>query len=200
MRKDFNFARRETPILEDPRKSKNGIYEIRDNFLSFWYYFVDKRRDYIEQKRFPELLSQFNRDFPAFVGRKFEKFIVDLIKAGIIPIEEKFEKIGRQWGKIAANPMNVNGGQVYEIDILMENPGERKLLLGECQWKEGKMLFPRYTGSTLGILPQLIVVLNKIRKKNIQNFLTNSLKCCNFILTDSILTAWNRLHRKKKRR
>lgn len=136
LRKDFNLVRRETPILEDPTKSKNGIYEVRDNFLSFWYYFVDKRRDYIEQERFSEFISQFTRDFPAFVGRKFEKFIIGLIKGGIIPIGERFEKIGRQWGRIEPKARKVHDQQVYEIDILMENPKERKLLLGECKWKE----------------------------------------------------------------
>jgi len=87
LRKEFNLVRRETPIFEDPKKSKNGIYEVRDNFLSFWYYFIDRRRDYIEQERFSELISQFERDFPAFAGRKFEKFVTQLLREGLIPLE-----------------------------------------------------------------------------------------------------------------
>lgn len=137
LRKDFNLARRETPILENPKKSKNGIYEIRDNFLSFWYYFLDRRRDYIEQERFPELISQFKRDYPAFVGKKFEKFITFMLKEGLIPPARGFERIGRQWGKISPKSREDKSGQTYEIDILMENANDNSLVLGECKWKDG---------------------------------------------------------------
>lgn len=135
LRKEFNLVRRETPIFEDPKKSKNGIYEVRDNFLSFWYYFIDRRRDYIEQERFSELISQFERDFPAFAGRKFEKFVTQLLREGIIPLEPGFEKIGRQWGRIDPNYKEKKNSQTYEIDIAMENAKSKSLALVECKWK-----------------------------------------------------------------
>lgn len=136
LRKDFNLVKRETPILENPSKSKNGIYEIRDNFLTFWYYFVDKRRDYIEQERFSELAAHFNRDFAAFTGRRFEKFILGLIKEGIIDLGGNIDKMGRQWGKIASKARRDQEVRVYEIDILLENSKDSTLYLGECKWKD----------------------------------------------------------------
>ena len=39
-----------TPILEDPRRSRNGIYCIRNNFLKFWFAFIKRYEAYNEQE------------------------------------------------------------------------------------------------------------------------------------------------------
>lgn len=130
LRKEFNMVKRVTPILSDPRKSREGIYEINDNFLSFWFYFVDKQRAYIEQERLDEVVAFFKENFSCFAGRKFEKFVVYLIKNKIIFSDFNFMKIGRQWGRI---PDAKKGKNQYEIDVVALN--EEHMLFGECKWK-----------------------------------------------------------------
>src|SRR3989344_3215239 len=44
LRKDFNLVRKITPITVNPIKSREGRYEIIDNFLSFWFLIVDRQR------------------------------------------------------------------------------------------------------------------------------------------------------------
>ncbi len=128
LRREFNLVKKTTPITENPVKSRTGRYEIIDNFLSFWFYFYDKNRPYIEQERFNDILKYFNNEFNTFVGRKFEKFVISLIKERIILSKLNIENIGNQWGK------SENG--TYEIDIVATNNSKKEILFGECKWKE----------------------------------------------------------------
>ncbi len=127
LRKEFNLVRKVTPITENPEKSRLGKYEINDNFLSFWFYFYDKNRSYIEQERFEEIRSFFDNQFNSYIGRKFEKFIIELIKTGKVLPEFEFTKVGNQWGKCETG--------TYEIDVLALNSKE-EVLFGECKWSE----------------------------------------------------------------
>jgi len=128
LRNEFNLVKKMTPTTENPAKSRAGRYEIVDNFLSFWFYFYDKKRAYIEQERFEEVLKFFNSEFNTFVGKKFEKFIISLIREKKIQLGMEFESLGSQWGK--------SGKGVYEIDILATNEEKNEILFGECKWKD----------------------------------------------------------------
>ena len=128
LRREFNLIKKMTPITENPMKSRIGRYNIIDNFLSFWFYFYDKNRSYMEQERFDEVLERFNNEFNAFVGRKFEKFMISLIKEKMILAEIEVDHIGNQWGKSEVG--------AYEIDIVALNDSKKEVLFGECKWKE----------------------------------------------------------------
>lgn len=131
LRRNFNLVRKNTPILDNPAKSKEGRYEINDNFLSFWFYFVNNNRNYIEQERFEELEAFFDRNFSAYVGKKFEKFILLLLKDGLFLDGFRFSKAGRQWGRFEGE----SGREPYEIDIVAVNESSREILFGECKWQ-----------------------------------------------------------------
>lgn len=128
LRREFNLVEKMTPITESPMKSRTGRYKIIDNFLSFWFYFYDKNRSYMEQERFDEILKYFNREFNAFVGKKFEKFIISLIKERKILPEIEVDHIGNQWGKSEVG--------TYEVDVVALNDSKKEILFGECKWKE----------------------------------------------------------------
>ncbi len=128
LRREFNLVKKMTPITEDPVNSRAGRYEIIDNFLSFWFYFYDKNRLYIEQERFNEVQDFFKNEFNAFVGRKFEKFIISLIKDKKVFSEMDFDSIGNQWGKCDVG--------TYEIDCLAVNNNKKEIMFGECKWKD----------------------------------------------------------------
>lgn len=132
LRNEFKFVLRQTPLLSDPRKSKEGHYIIFDNFLHFWFNFVDKQRDYFEQERYAEILHFFEQNFNSFVGRKFEKFILQLLNSGIIKLRQE-EAIGPQWGSILMAGKDRNQ---YELDICGINEKKKELLVGECKWEE----------------------------------------------------------------
>ncbi|MEK6942398.1 MAG: ATP-binding protein [archaeon] len=132
LRKEFRFVRKNTPITSMPEKSREGKYEIIDNFLSFWFFFAEKKRNYIEQERFEELEKFFKENFTAFVGKKFEKFVIKLIKSKLLLKEFPCTKIGQQWGKTSQE----KGKNTYEIDIAMLNEETKSALFAECKWQE----------------------------------------------------------------
>ena len=125
LRKELNLVKRITPVFSDPRKSKEGIYEIQDNFLKFWFFFVEKRRAYIEQDKYEEVIDYFNKNFNSYVGKMFEKFVFEILRNRIIKLID-FKKIGKQWGKIK--------NESYEIDIVASD--EKEALFVECKWEE----------------------------------------------------------------
>lgn len=140
LRKEYNVVVRETPILEDPGRSRRGIYAIRDPFLHFWFSYIKRYDAYFEQGRADELLNVFLRSFDTFVGFSFERIVKEFLMENrhILPFEPY--RIGRQWGTIKDAP---KGKNTYEIDILALNEDMSKVLLMECKWrdlgkKEGK--------------------------------------------------------------
>ncbi|MCK5177675.1 MAG: ATP-binding protein, partial [Candidatus Aenigmarchaeota archaeon] len=158
LRKDFGLVRRMTPITHNPKKSKDGRYELVDNFLSFWFFFVDKKKEYIEQERFKEVDIFFENNFNCFIGKKFEKLCGILIKENQLklpfeftPLERDansrsltgFTAIGRQWGRIPKTK------ETYEIDIVALNEQSNEISFFECKWKDLK------TGEALKILDEL---------------------------------------------
>lgn len=130
LRKSFNLIKKITPILDDSRKSREGRYELEDNFLSFWFLIIDRKRGLIEQGRYDELERYFEKSFNSYLGRKFEKFIMKLVESKILFKEKEFDKFGRQWGKFSGE----KGKDNYEIDFL--GVSEKEILFGECKWKE----------------------------------------------------------------
>lgn len=132
LRRDFNLVRKITPITEDPNKSREGRYEIIDNFLSFWFLAIDKQRGLMEQDRFKEVEENFVDNFNSYLGKKFEKFVITLIKNKILLKDENFDKIGNQWGKFDGK----SGRNSYEIDILGLKEKTKEAVFGECKWKD----------------------------------------------------------------
>lgn len=159
LRKEFRLVRRSTPLLSDPRKSREGQYGIIDNFLEFWLYFMERNRDYIEQERFREVEKFFEENFNGFLGRKFEKFVINLIENKIIKLPFDADKIGRQWGSI---PTESKESNQYEIDIICLNEKNREALFIECKWSS---LIETQALKVLGELKEKVQHVDWKRKK-----------------------------------
>ena len=133
LRKEYEVVVRETPITDDPRKSRSGIYKIRDPFLRFWFAFVKRYESYYEQDRTTELFKFFNKNFGTFVGFAFEDMAKGFLEKNSNLLPFSFDKIGRQWGTIRGAP---KGKNTYEIDIVALNNDTKEILFVECKWKD----------------------------------------------------------------
>ncbi|WP_321430588.1 ATP-binding protein [uncultured Methanolobus sp.] len=133
LRKEYNVVRRETPILDDPRKSRKGIYAIRDPFLHFWFGFIKRYDAYFEQGRTDELFSKFLKNFDTFLGFSFERIVKEFLIENRQTFPFSFERIGRQWGTIKGAP---KGSNSYEVDLLLISPDMKKVMLLECKWRD----------------------------------------------------------------
>ena len=125
----LGIIKRESLVTEI--KSKKSSYTINDNFFHFCFIFAEPYKSDLEMGEIKNIEDKFKRDFPSYVGKKFEKLIRDdiLKRTGIMQID----KIGRQWGKIPNMPKDKNQ---YEIDIVALNEKNKEILFGECKWQE----------------------------------------------------------------
>jgi AAA+ ATPase superfamily predicted ATPase len=118
---NLGFIKKQTPIFGE----RNSIYLIEDNFLDFWFRFIQKYRSYIEIDSTNKIIKNVFEEINSFIGKKFEKVCIDFVKKNF-----DFDVVGKQWGRIPKEK------EEYEIDIVALKKNEKKILLGECKWKE----------------------------------------------------------------
>lgn len=112
-----------------PVKAKEGTqtvkYEIRDNFLRFWFRYIVKYQNLVQSGRFDILLSHVMRDYADYSGRVLEAYFRDKIAE-----EQVLEQIGSWWeGKRGKN----EDTDQHEIDIVAVYFKEKRVLLAEVK-------------------------------------------------------------------
>lgn len=122
--RELGFIKRDTSIAElAPQKSRKGIYKIADNYLRFWYRFIQPNRSLIESGNadlvFQQMIAPHLADF---MGNIFEDIGKQYIK------HYWKEKI-----KIAPKQIGAYWESNLEIDILTENI-DGSHWFGECKW------------------------------------------------------------------
>ncbi len=122
--RELGVVKRETPVTERaPQKSKKGVYKIADNYIKFWFRFVQPNRSLIESGN-ADLVHQqmIAPNLSQYMGEIFE---------GICR-----EYISRYWEeKLKVAPKQIGGhwGSNLEIDVLTENVDDSHWF-GECKW------------------------------------------------------------------
>lgn len=119
----LGFLRRERPITAPP-KTKNTRYAIADNYLSFYFRFIERYRGEIELESL-DFWDEFMADYNRYLGPIFEgiakQFLIRMNGAEKLPF--RFTRIGRWWHRNE------------EIDLLALNEREKKALFVEVKWK-----------------------------------------------------------------
>ena len=101
-----------------PPKARNQKYAIKDNFIRFWFRFVNKHMSIIENQRFDYVKRIVQRDLPTFAGPALEKLFQEI--TGYSP---KYGMIGTSWER----------GNLNEIDLVAVDDLDREVLLGEVK-------------------------------------------------------------------
>ena len=114
---NLGFVRKITPLF-----GKKGIYEVSDNYARFWFRFVSPYFSEIENYHSENAVREFEKEFNSYLGKIFEEIILQLILKGKIKLE--FTKIRKWWHKDK------------EIDLVALNERTKKILFGECKWKD----------------------------------------------------------------
>ena len=116
---------REVPVTASAKQSKRSRYGVADEFLRFWFRFVEPNRSSIEEA--PEVVFEgtIEPGLPDHVATTFEDICLDAVWAGIRRGElEPYSEVGRWWY-----------GE-DEIDIVGLAPNDDRLLFAECKWTE----------------------------------------------------------------
>ena len=125
---ELDILERDTPVTEpNPKKSKRGLYRIKDNFIAFWFLFVLPNISYLESGRTAAVERRIKEHFiDAHVAYVYEDVcrerLWEMGDLGTIPFVP--ERVGRWW----------SGSD--EIDAVALNADEKAAVWGECKfWK-----------------------------------------------------------------
>ncbi len=116
--------------VDNRKQTRISRYEIRDPFLRFYFNFIYRHPELIEQNRVDRLSQLIHEGFARYVGHTgYEELarrrVVALGDGGELPFLPEY--IGRAWNK------------TVEIDLVAINWNDRSVLLGECKWQRAKM-------------------------------------------------------------
>jgi len=119
---DLQLVERRVPITEkSPKKSRNGLYLIKDNFTKFWFKFIFENQEYIEQEKQEKLVNEkIVPELNSFVGRMFEDIIIsELIQ------NKEYENylFGRWWDNDS------------EADVVGIDKTNKNIIIGEIKFK-----------------------------------------------------------------
>lgn len=117
----IGLIKKETPITEDEKKSRKSIYLLKDNFLIFWYRFIQPNMSYIEIRQPDKAWEQVKQGLNTFTGRAFE----DVCREAMTLILGNSTRVGKWWSK-----------KGDEIDIVAIDDKKMEITLAECKWQD----------------------------------------------------------------
>ncbi len=113
---NFEIVNKKYPITETSR-SKKSRYQIKDEFIRFWFRYIFPNMDLREAERYDELLEMIKIDFPSFASFKFEEVVREIIS-------KEHTRTGSWWNR-----------QGEEIDIVSIDKKRGSILFGEVKWR-----------------------------------------------------------------
>lgn len=120
LEKDYGLIKGEIPLGAKPL-SRNNIYVISDNFLTFWFRFIFKYEYILEIGGYDQLKSIIKRDYATFSGKMLEKYFFEKAVES-----KKYTRIGRWWDSKGEN----------EIDLICANELEKTIEFYEIKRKK----------------------------------------------------------------
>lgn len=118
LQRDFKLVERTVPFDQNPRRSKKGVYSIKDDLLAFWFTSV-----------YGKFRQPSEKELNDFVSRRFEPFCRDFLVEYLAGRNETVTKTGRWWGQIGTAPGTF---EQREIEVVVETG--QNLYVGECKW------------------------------------------------------------------
>lgn len=114
---------RDVPVTAAGQKSKRSRYHVADEFLRFWFRYVEPNRSSIEEAPAVVFDGTIEPDLPTHVATTFEdvcqEAVWEAIRRGTV---EPYSEIGRWWY------------DEDEVDIVGLAPDDDRILLAECKW------------------------------------------------------------------
>jgi len=119
----LRLLEREVPVTASGTKSKRSRYRVADEFLRFWFRYVEPNRSGIEEAPDVVYRGTIAPELPTHVATTFEDVCREALWAGIRRGDvDPYSELGRWWY-----------GE-HEVDIVGLAPNDDRLLLAECKW------------------------------------------------------------------
>ena len=129
----LGLIQRTVPFGEDPSRSRKGLWMFKDPFFDFWYHFVNPYVPLIESGTTAGAVRYATSGgvFETYVGTQFEgmcmQWLLRECREGRLDFQPT--AFGKWWGNDPA------AREQTDIDIVMTDSFDCKLLLGECKWR-----------------------------------------------------------------
>lgn len=122
----LRLIEREVPVTAREKKSKRSVYAVADEFLRFWFRFVEPNRSGIEQAPEVVLENRILPDLDQFVSATFEDICEEALweLSRNEQLDHAYGAIGRWW----------YGEQ--EIDLVGLDEKTPAAIFGECKWTD----------------------------------------------------------------
>jgi len=118
--------------FDENKNSKKGRYFIADNFFKFWFKFIFDNMNHYEIEEFSYIKDMINKEFNTFAGQVFEDLCTELIIRNKVKLPFVKDKVAKWWGFYRDKD---GKRKEVEIDIVVANEKENKILFVECKWK-----------------------------------------------------------------
>ena len=122
--------------LGSKRDARNQKYRIKDNFIHFWFRFVNRHMTLIQGGRFGYLRNVLDKELPSFCGTVLEKLFIE-----IKGYSDEYGLIGTYWEK----------GNKNEIDIVSVNDINRKICITEVKMNKEKINLHKLRAKTVNL-------------------------------------------------
>lgn len=117
LEKEYDLIHRSRPYLS-PEQSRNVKFGIKDNFMRFWFRFVQKYISAVEIGNTEYILKKMQADYETYSGIELELYF-----------RQKFAETGRY--NLVTNYWERDGHN--EIDLIAVNDADRHLVIGEVK-------------------------------------------------------------------
>ena len=117
LEKEYDLIYRHRPYLAS-EQSRNVKYGIKDNFLRFWFRFVQKYISAVEIGNTDYILKRMQADYETYSGRELERYF-----------HQKYAETGLY--NLVASYWERDGQN--EIDLIAVNDADRHLVIGEVK-------------------------------------------------------------------
>ena len=122
---DLDILEREVPVTEDnPEKSKKSLYQIKDNFLRFWFRFVYPERARLALRQFDFVQEKIKANF---IDNHVAHIYENVCRSELWRLNSErklnFNKLGRWWNN------------QEEIDIVALDSTGEDIVFAECKYR-----------------------------------------------------------------
>lgn len=117
----YNIISKFRPVMSKPGSKNTVRFRISDNFMQFWFRFIERNRSMIELDNYEDLREVVMRDYPTYSGMMLEKYFRQKLAE-----DGGFREIGSWWETKA-------GKEANEIDIVGIRTAGKSALVAEVK-------------------------------------------------------------------
>ena len=123
LEEEYNLIQKVRPMFAKP--NSQGIkFALYDNFLTFWFRFIESNRSIVEMGKSGLLKETINKGYDQFSGLMLERYFRQLYAE-----KERVTEVGHWWDKSGEN----------EIDLIAIEKLDKRVTIGEVKRNEKKI-------------------------------------------------------------